>query len=337
MVHEFGHFIVAKKAGIKVLEFAFGIGPKIFGIQGKETLYSIRIFPLGGFVRFLSAEELEEQDKNYQGELYNRSFESKTIFQRMSVIVAGSFMNFILGAVLFITIFAWFGMPVASDENIIGSVMEDKPAAAFGLVAGDRILAINGIETPDWKSITEQIHSKPGETIDFKIEKGDTKEIVNLEIIPEYDQQTDRGLIGIMPEVNNTKVSVFEAAKLGLQQTVDFTKMIIVYIVQMITGEMPVELGGPVAVAQVIGEGARQGLSNLLGLTAILSIQFGILNLLPIPALDGGQLTVLVYEGIRRKPLSAEKKGWIQLAGFVLLISLMLAVTYQDILRILTE
>ena len=337
MVHEFGHFIVARRAGIKVLEFAFGIGPKVFGIQGKETMYSIRLFPLGGFVRFLSAEELEAKDKEYQGELYNRSFESKTIFQRMSVIVAGSFMNFILGAVLFIIIFAWFGMPVASDENVIGEVMEGKPAAVMGLTAGDRILAIDGIETPDWVSVTEQIHTKPGEAIDFKIEKAGTKEIVNLEIIPEYDQQTDRGLIGIMPEVSNTKVSVFEATKLGLQQTVDFTKMIIVYIVQMITGEMPVELGGPVAVAQVIGEGARQGLSNLLGLTAILSIQFGILNLLPIPALDGGQLTVLAYEGIRRKPLSSEKKGWIQLAGFVLLISLMLAVTYQDILRILTK
>lgn len=337
MVHEFGHFIVARRAGIKVLEFAFGIGPKVVGIQGKETLYSIRLFPLGGFVRFLSAEELEEQDRKSRGELYHRSFESKTIMQRMSVIVAGSFMNFILGAVLFIIIFAWFGVAVASDKNVIGTVMEDRPASAMGLTSGDRILAINGVETPDWTSVTKQIHAKPGETIVFKIEKADTKQIVTLEIVPEYDQQSGRGLIGIMPEVSNEKVSVFESTKLGLQQTIDFTRMIIMYIIQMITGEMPVELGGPVAIAQVIGEGARQGLSNLLGLTAILSIQFGILNLLPIPALDGGQLTVLAYEGIRRKPMSAEKKGWIQLVGFVLLISLMLAVTYQDILRILTK
>lgn len=337
MVHEFGHFIVARRAGIKVLEFAFGIGPKVVGIQGKETLYSIRLFPLGGFVRFLSAEELKEEQKIHDEDLYNRSFESKTIFQRMAVIVAGSFMNFLLGAVLFIIIFAWFGMPVASNDNVVGQVMEDKPAAAAGLETGDRILAINGVDTPDWNSVTQSIHAKPGEPMVFTIEKADTKEIVVVEIIPEYDQQTDRGLIGIMPNVTNETVSILESTKLGLQQTIDFTRMIILYIIQMITGEAPVELGGPVAVAQVIGEGARQGLSSLLGLTAILSIQFGILNLLPIPALDGGQLTVLAYEGIRGRPMSAEKKGWIQLAGFVLLISLMLAVTYQDILRILTE
>lgn len=337
MVHEFGHFIVARRAGIKVLEFAFGIGPKVVGIQGKETLYSIRLFPLGGFVRFLSAEELDDEEKEGQGELYHRSFESKSILQRMSVIIAGSFMNFILGAVLFIIIFAWFGVAVASDQNVIGEVMQDRPAAAMGLKAGDRILAINDIETPNWISVTEQIHAQPGESMVFKVEKVDTKEIVFLEIIPEFDQRSGKGLIGIMPEVRNEKVSVFESTKLGLQQTIEFTRMIIMYIIQMITGEMPVELGGPVAIAQVIGEGARQGIANLLGLTAILSIQFGILNLLPIPALDGGQLTVLAYEGIRRKPMSAEKKGWIQLAGFVLLISLMLAVTYQDILRILTK
>lgn len=336
-VHELGHFIVARRAGIKVLEFAFGIGPKLFGIQGKETLYSVRIFPLGGYVRFLSAEEIEEDKKVSQEDIYHRSFESKTIWQKMSVIAAGPIMNFILGAVLFIIIYAWFGVPVASNENIIGEVIENKPAAAMGLAAGDRILAIDGIDTPDWTAVTKQIHAKPGEKMKFTIEKSVTGEIITLEITPEYDQQSGRGLIGIVPQVSNQKVSVIQSAKLGLQQTADFTRLIVVYIIQMITGEAPVEVGGPVAIAQVIGEGARQGISSLLGLTAILSIQFGILNLLPIPALDGGQLTVLAYEGIRRKPMSPEKKGLIQLVGFALLLSLMLAVTYHDIIRILTE
>lgn len=337
MIHEAGHFFVAKKAGIKVLEFAFGIGPKIFGIQGKETLYSVRIFPLGGFVRFLSAEEVQEDDHVTRQELLNRSFESKSIWQKMSVIVAGPFMNFVLGAILFVVVFAWFGVPVGSNDNIIGTVVQDKPAAAANLSAGDRILAVNGVETPDWNAVTAQIHAKPSEKLAFTIEKANTKEIVILEITPELDTASGKGLIGIAPELVIQKVTVLKAAQYGLQQTIDFTKLVIVYLAQMITGEVPVELSGPVAVAQVIGEGARQGLSNLLSLTGILSIQFGILNLLPIPALDGGQLAVLTYEGIRRKPLNPEKKGWIQLTGFVLLISLMIAVTYQDIVRILTK
>ena len=158
-----------------------------------------------------------------------------------------------------------------------------------------------------------------------------------MEITPEYDQQSGRGLIGISPNIVSQKVSVLKAVQYGLQQTVEFTRLVVVLIIQMITGEVPVELSGPVGIVQVIGEGARQGISSLLSLTAILSIQFGILNLLPIPALDGGQLVVLTYEGIRRKPLAPEKKGWIQLTGFALLMALMIAVTYKDILRILTR
>ena len=338
MIHEMGHFFVAKRAGIKVLEFAFGIGPKLFGIRGKETLYSVRIFPLGGFVRFLSAEEIQEDDHVNRQELLNRSFESKSLWQKIMTIAAGPIMNFVLGAVLFIVVFAWFGVPTAS--NVIGKVSADKPAAKAGLETGDRILAVNGVQTQDWNSLTGQISSQPGEKISFRIEKAKTKEIVDMEIMPQYDQQLKRGLIGIEASeafIYNKKVSVLKAIQSGFQQTVGWTRTIIVYIIQMITGEMPVELSGPVAVAQVIGEGARQGLSNLLSLTAILSIQFGILNLLPFPALDGGQLAVLAYEGIRRKPMKSEIKGWIQLTGFALLMVLMLAVTYKDIVKIFTK
>jgi regulator of sigma E protease len=337
IMHELGHFYMAKRAGIKVLEFAFGIGPKLFSIQGQETMYSIRIFPLGGFVRFLSAEEIQENDQVSRQELIHRSFESKSLWQKMSVIVAGPIMNFILGAVLFIMIFAWFGVPTGSNENIIGSTIEGKPAVTAGLQAGDRILAVNGVSTPDWNSITAQIHAKPGEMIVLTVEKVQSKEITTLEVTPELDPQSGKGLIGISPKIVKERVSVLKSAQYGLQQTVEFTRLILILIVQMITGEIPVELSGPVGVVQVIGEGARQGLSNLLSLTAILSIQFGILNLLPIPALDGGQLVVLAYEGIRRKPLNPEKKGWIQLTGFALLIALMIAVTYQDILRLLAK
>ncbi|NLP43055.1 MAG: RIP metalloprotease RseP [Peptococcaceae bacterium] len=337
LMHEFGHFYVAKKAGIKVLEFAFGIGPKLFGIKGKETLYTIRLLPFGGFVRFLSQEEINEEEQVSRSELLKRSFESKSIWQKMAVIVAGPFMNFVLGAILFIIVFAWFGVPAASNENVIGSIIPGKPAATVGLEAGDKILAVNGVDTPDWTSVTRQIHASPGEKVTFTIEKAATKNIISLEIIPELDEQTGRGLIGISPNVIHERVSIFKAVQYGVQQTVEFTRLVVLLIIQMITGEVPVELSGPVGIVQVIGEGARQGLADLFSLTAILSIQFGILNLLPIPALDGGQLAVLTYEGISRKPLPPEKKGLIQLTGFALLMALMIAVTYQDIARLLTK
>ena len=336
-IHEWGHFIVARKSGMKVLEFAFGIGPKLIGIQGKETLYSIRIFPLGGFCRFLSVEELEEYDPAEREELRSKCFESKPIWKRMLVIAAGPTMNFVLGALLFVVLFAWFGVPTATNENVIGNIIPDKPAAQAGLEAGDRILAVNEVQTPDWVAVTEQIHSKPNQKITFRVEKANTKQIITVDITPEYDEQSGRGLIGITPQVYNQRVSVLKSAQYGLQQTVEFTRLVLVYIIQMITGKMPVDLSGPVAVVQVIGEGARQGLSNLLSLTGILSIQFGILNLLPIPALDGGQLAVLTYEGIRRRPMNPEKEGWIQLTGFALLMALMIAVTYKDIVNLIMK
>ncbi|ADY56548.1 membrane-associated zinc metalloprotease [Syntrophobotulus glycolicus DSM 8271] len=337
LIHEAGHFFVAKKSGIKVLEFAFGIGPKLFGVQRGETVYSIRILPLGGFVRFLSEEELKEESEEQKQFLWPRTFESKKYWQKASVIAAGPIMNFVLGAVLFIIVYAWYGVPAVATENIVGTVMEGQPAAAAGLGVGDKILAIDGVETPDWSSLVNIIHANPDKKLEIKIQKADSPVIVTSVITPVLDQQSGQGLIGIVPQVINQKVSVLKATQYGLTQTADFTKMIVMYLVQMVTGKVPVDLGGPVAVAQVIGEGARQGIADLLSLTGILSIQFGILNLLPIPALDGGQLAVLSYEKIRRRSISVEKKGLIQLTGFALLMALMIAVTYKDIVKIIAR
>lgn len=332
MSHELGHFLVARRAGIKVLEFAFGIGPKLLGIRGKETLYSVRLFPLGGFVRFLSEEEIQEEDQVSRSELQERSFESKSVWRKLGVIVAGPVMNFVLGAVMFILVFAWFGVPTATNQNVIGTVLDNKPAMAAGLLAGDRIVAVNGMATPNWEALTRQIHSQPGAKLKLTIERANSNKF-DLEITPQLDPQSGQGQIGIYPLVVNEKASIGQAIRNGMQQTLDFTKLVVVYLAQMITGKAPVDLSGPVAVAQVIGEGARQGLSSVLSIAGILSIQFGILNILPFPALDGGQLAVIAYEGIRRRPISTRIKGMIQLTGFALLMALMIVVTYNDIVK----
>ena len=339
MVHEFGHYIVAKWIGVKVIEFSFGFGPKIVGYQGRETLYALRVVPLGGFVKLHGMDA--EVDANGRGIVAPRqdarSFMNKPVWQRMAVIVAGPFMNFVLAVILFIAVFAYLGIPSPDSSNQIGSLVQGKPAAMAGIQPGDRIISVNQEPTPDWTHLTQVIHAKPEQVLTLTIERANDKQVQTLSVKTEKDAQTGNGMIGIAPEVTYVHASILEATRYGFNRSVDFTKLIIVTLTQMITGKIPAEVGGPVMIAQVIGEGAHQGLANLLGLTGVLSIQLGLINLFPIPALDGSRLIFLLIEGLRGKPLNPEKENMIHLVGFVLLMVLMLAVTYKDVLRLFVK
>ncbi len=335
IVHELGHFMVAKWQGIKVLEFSFGFGPKIVGYQGKDTLYAWRLIPLGGFVRLYGM----DPETNENGVTIiaspddEQSFMNKRVWQRMAVIVAGPLMNFLLAIVLFVAVFAYMGIPAQGNGNQIGSLIKDKPAARAGLLVGDRIIAIDNIPTKDWNSLTEKIHAKPNKTLVLTIERANNQQ-ETVKLTSEKDQQSGNGMIGIAPEIIYEHVPLLQTVGFGLSRTYDFTKFILVTLLQMLTRKIPADVGGPVAIAQAIGEGAEQGLANLLGLTGVLSIQLGLINLFPIPALDGSRLVFLLIEGLRRKPLNPEKENLIHLAGFVLLLVLMLAITYHDIVRL---
>jgi len=337
MVHEFGHYIVARWFGVKVIEFSFGFGPKIVGYQGKETIYALRIIPLGGFVKLHGMDA--EVDANGRAIIAPskdaHSFMNKPVWQRMAVIAAGPIMNFVLAVVLFISVFAYLGIPVVS--NTIGSLVTGKPAATAGILPGDRIIAVNQESTPDWTRLTEVIHAKPDQLLTLTIERANEKQ--TLTVKTEIDAQTGHGMIGIAPEekVTYVQASILESTRYGFERSVDFTKLILVTLTKMITGKIPADVGGPVMIAQVIGEGAHQGLANLLGLTGVLSIQLGLINLFPIPALDGSRLIFLLIEGLRGKPLNPEKENMIHLVGFVLLMVLMLAVTYKDVLRLFVK
>lgn len=337
MVHELGHYVLARLNGIKVLEFAFGFGPKIIGFKGKETDYSIRLVPLGGFVRMhgMDAETNEDGEQIIAPASDPRSYQNKKIWQRMSVIAAGPLMNFVLAIVLFALVFAYYGIPTSANGNTIGTLLEGKPAQAAGLNVGDRIVSVDGIPTPDWNTLTQTIHSKPGQSVVFVVEQKGTQRALTLKT--EVDPQTGNGMIGIAPEVIYQKVSLFESARYGFERTADFTRFIVMTLGQMITGKVPADVGGPVAIAQVIGEGAEQGWAELLSLTAVLSLQLGLLNLFPIPALDGSHLVFLMIEGLRGKPLNPERQGFINLIGFVFLFAIMIAVTYQDIMKLFAK
>lgn len=337
IAHELGHFMVAKWQGIKVLEFSLGFGPKLASYQGKETLYALRLIPLGGFVKLYGIDAVtDEQGKTVIASSQEQnSFMNKSVWRRFTVIAAGPLMNFVLAGALFIMVFAYMGIPGAGSSNIIGSLIDNKPAVQNGLLQGDRIIAVDNIPTPDWNSLTNVIHAKPDQTIALSVERG--IEQMTFTILTVQDPQSGFGMIGIQPEIVYEHVSVFKAINLGLTNTVMFTREIFVVLIQMITGQIPAEIGGPVAIAQAIGDAARAGLANLLLLTALLSVNLGLVNLFPIPALDGSRLVFLFLEGIRRKPLPPEKENMIHLVGFVLLIALMLAITYQDIARIFTK
>ena len=337
MIHELGHYAVAKWIGVKVIEFSFGFGPKLLGYQGKETLYALRLIPLGGFVKLhgMDAEE-DTNGKAVIAPAYDaRSFNSKPVWQRMAVIVAGPLMNFVLAIILFVSVFAYLGIPSPGTTNMVGSMVEGKAAATSGIQAGDKILAVNGEPTLNWTHLTEVIWANPGKVLNLTVERDKARKTVSVKT--ELDAPTGHGMIGIAPEIIYAHASILESARFGLIRTVDFTKFIMVSLVQMITGKIPADVGGPVMIAQVIGEGARQGLANLLSLTGVLSIQLGLINLFPIPALDGSRLVFLFIEGVRGKPLNPERENMIHLVGFVLLMALMIAVTYKDVLRLFVK
>lgn len=337
MIHEFGHYIVAKWIGVKVIEFSFGFGPKIVGYQGKETLYALRLVPLGGFVK-LYGMDAEIDDQGHPvivSKADPRSFMNKPIWQRMAVIAAGPIMNFVLAIFMFVSVFAYLGIPTQDNSNIVGSLVTGKPAASSGIQPGDKIIAVNQEMTPDWTKLTEVIHGKPNQMLSLTIERGNQKQTISVKT--EKDAQTGYGMIGIAPEVTYVHATITEATRLGIERSGDFTKLIVVTLAQMITGKIPADVGGPVMIAQVIGEGVKEGFSNLLGLTGVLSIQLGLINLFPIPALDGSRLVFLLIEGLRGKPLNPEKENMIHLVGFVLLMGLMLAVTYKDVMRLFVK
>lgn len=322
--HELGHFITAKLVGMRVDEFAIGFGPKLLSRQYGETLYSLRIIPLGGFNKIAGMDPDEEQDEH--------SFFAKSVLSRMIVIVAGSAMNFILPVILFLLVFISAGIDTPSSQPIVGSIMPDKPAAQAGMIPGDRILTINDAPVEQWKEFVTAIQSNAGNNLAIHFERnGSTHDVT---VVPEYDQKLNRGIIGIMPVIDNYRPGVFESIGLALKQTYMVANSMVVGIAQMVTGKIAAEVAGPIGVAQMAGEVAQLGIIPLLQFTAFLSINLGLINLLPVPVLDGGHVVTLAIEGIRGKPLNKSSMQFIQMIGFALLMLLMVVATFSDVARL---
>ncbi|OLS01756.1 RIP metalloprotease RseP [Tissierella creatinophila] len=316
LLHELGHFAVAKMVGIKVNEFAIGMGPTIFKTKKGETKYSLRALPIGGYV------SMEGEDENSNDP---RSFNKAPVLSRMGVIVAGAFMNFVL-AIIVLSIVSF---NIGVQTTIVEDTTKNSPAEISGILSGDKISAINGVNIDSWEDIINEISSKSNKE-EIKISILRNKEKLDITMIPTVED--GRTVIGIKPK---TDKSIGLAIKGGFEKTGVFLNSMFDFVKMVFKGEVSTkDLSGPVGVINVVGEASKMGFTNLLLILGFISVNLGFFNLLPIPALDGSRLVFLFIELIRGKPINPEKENLVHMVGFFLLIGLMIVVTYRDLIRI---
>lgn len=325
LFHEFGHFIMAKATGMRVDEFAIGFGPKLVSKKAGETEYSIRIVPLGGFndIAGMNPAENDAGDRGYC---------EKPVWKRMVVIVAGPLMNFLLPIVIFFLIFMTVGVSSPSTRPELGEVIPDQPAAMAGLQKGDKIEAINGEPVKEWDDIVRLVRGADGSPMKIAYHRGE--EARQVTVIPVRDKQENRMVIGVMGAMDTRRPGVFEAAGTALWKTGYVIYRMVEGLVQIFTGDAAAELAGPLGVMQMTGTVAKLGFAALMNFAALLSLNLGIINLLPVPALDGGHFVTLLLEAVRGKPLGEKALHYTQMAGITVLVALMLFATKNDIVRI---
>ena len=322
MIHELGHFLTAKACGMRVDEFAIGIGLNVIQKQKGETLYSIRLLPLGGFNKIAGMDPSEDVGE--------RGFNNKPVWQRFIVIAAGATFNFLLAIVIYFCIFAFHGTTVPSHEPVIGDTFAGNPAAEAGIQQGDRILTINGQSIQEWKDITQSLQGHSNHVVSVTLDR--KGEIISTTVIPR--ESGDRSVIGINPVMDVKQYGIGESAVYAVTHTGSTIMEMLQGLWNIVTGHSKGDVAGPIGVAQMAGQVAQHGFISLLLFTALLSLNLGVINLLPIPVLDGGHLVLLILEGITGRKLPEKALQYIQMTGVGLLLLVCVYSTFQDILRL---
>lgn len=404
IIHEFGHYYFAKKAGILVREFAIGMGPKIFQVRKGETVYTLRLLPIGGYVRMAGHDEDEQEIKpgmmitieldkenivqklNFDEHLIiensvpfqieeadlhrsmtlsgyfvnseekvnltvskqatiiesdgtevvvapiERQFNSASLWNRIKTNAAGPMNNFILSIIIFIIVgFMQGGVP--SNDPVIGQVSDQSAAHEAGLQTSDKIISIDGVDIHSWDEMTSIVRSSADKTLSMTIQRnGDTK---NVSITPKSVEGQNGSKIGQLGVTRTLDNSILSILGYGFTQTISVIVLVLSALVSIFTKGFNLnQLGGPVAIYSLTSQVAKNGLIDLLSFMGMISANLGVMNLLPIPALDGGKLVLNFIEGIRKKPLDPEKEGYLTIAGAIFLFALMLLVTWNDIMKL---
>lgn len=328
IAHELGHFVTAKARGVKVEEFGLGYPPRLLSFKRGETRYSLNALPLGGFVKLAGEEDPQVE----------RSLASKGVGTRLLVLGAGSLMNFLLPFLL-ISIALMIPHSVFIGKVVVNEVAPNSPAAAAGITAGDTIISVNDKEINNSADLNRYIQLNLGKEIAVLVEHQDATE-EEFRLIPRWEPPEDEGSIGVAIrtlDLAETRQSepFWRAIPMGISQTFETLVLFKNAFLGLFIGAVSMDIGGPVAIAEITGQAARAGVSVLLEFTAFLSINLAIINILPLPALDGGRIAFVLLEWLRRgKRISPKREGLVHLVGFIMLLAFMLAVTIQDIIRI---
>ena len=404
IIHEFGHYYFAKKAGILVREFAIGMGPKIFQVRKGETVYTLRLLPIGGYVRMAGHDEDEQEIKpgmmitieldkgnivqklNFDEHLIiensvpfqieeadlhrsmtlsgyfvnseekvnltvskqatiiesdgtevvvapiERQFNSASLWNRIKTNAAGPMNNFILSIIIFIIVgFMQGGVP--SNDPVIGQVSDQSAANEAGLQTSDKIISIDGVDIHSWDEMTSIVRSSADKTLSMTIQRnGDTKDVSITPKSVEGQNGSKIGQLGVTRTLDNSILSILGY---GFSQTISVIVLVLSALGSIFTKGFNLnQLGGPVAIYSLTSQVAKNGLIDLLSFMGMISANLGVMNLLPIPALDGGKLVLNFIEGIRKKPLDPEKEGYLTIAGAIFLFALMILVTWNDIMKL---
>jgi len=334
--HEFGHFLIARLFGVGVEKFSLGFGPRLIGKKVGITDYRLSAIPLGGYVKMVG----EEPDAEVAPEDLPLSFTHKHVAKRMLIVAAGPVFNILLAIIIFFGIFYFTGTFILKAS--IGSVRAGSPALAAGLEKGDEITRINGKEVGSWDEMAEIINASQGRPLNLSVRRQDAT--LDFSITPEkiatkniFGEDIQRYVIGITAsgESFSKDMNLFQAASESLLQTYRVTELMVVIIAKLIKGEISTNtLGGPIMIAQMAGDSAKAGVGSLISFIAVISINLAIINLLPIPILDGGHLLFFAIEAIKGRPVSIKVREVAQQVGLFILILLMILVFYNDITRI---
>ncbi|RJQ45988.1 MAG: RIP metalloprotease RseP [Nitrospiraceae bacterium] len=341
--HELGHFILSKLVGVKVLKFSLGFGPKVLGKKIGETEYLISAIPLGGYVKPLGeepGEELSEEDKP-------RAFQFQPVWKRALIVLAGPVFNILLAYIIFL-FFLGMNLPVAipsldSMTPTIENVLDGSPAMKAGLVKDDAITEINGKAISDWNEMAEIFSKNPGNELSLKVKRGE--EVISVLITPEPAEAQDEtgkqivvGRIGISKKLDATVIQssgIFSAPVKALQAVYGWCALTVEVVVKLFSGSVSAkQVGGPILIVDAAAKAASVGAFTYFNFIAIISINLAVLNLLPVPVLDGGHLTFFMIEAVRGRPLSDKIITAANRVGMALLFLLIALVFYNDIMRI---